>query len=63
MKKIGNLGGVGVKDGQYSYLNIFVDLLDRIISIIIKLFKAVKGGEEYVTDAPTEETTTIAETD
>ncbi len=57
MKKIGNFGGAGVKDGQYGYLNIFVDLLDRLISIIIKLFDAVKGKKEYETDASTESTT------
>ena len=52
MKLAVSFGGAGVKDGQYNYLNFFVELLDKLVTVILRLFNAIKGeNKEEVTTA------------
>ena len=55
MKLAVNFSGAGVKDGQYSYLFIFVELLDKIIESIGKLLALfnTKKSDETVTEEAT----------
>ncbi len=48
-----SFGGAGVKDGQYAYIQVFIDYLKEIIGIIKDLFSLVKKDD--TTTAASEE--------